>query len=208
MAHNMANNQHNRRIYRLYAPIYDVAMRPLFASARRRAVELLALTPGERVLLPGVGTGLDLGALPADVQVVAADLSPAMLQKARATGSGSHVSFQVMDATALALREHGFDAVLLSLILSVVPDGLAAFREAWRVLRPGGRVVILDKFLPEGHRLSPIRREFGALITWLGTDPNRRLVDLLLPEAASGIDVDEPVLLGGQYRIVRIRKRI
>jgi phosphatidylethanolamine/phosphatidyl-N-methylethanolamine N-methyltransferase len=170
-------------------------------------VDLLDLSPGERILLPGVGTGLDLAALPCDVHVVAADLSSAMLQQAQAAGYGSNATFQVMDATALALCENTFDAVLLSLILSVVPDGRAAFREAWRVLRPGGRIVILDKFLPEGQMLTPLRRRLGAVVTWLGTDPNRRLLDLLSLEAASGIDVDEPILLGGQYRVVRIRKR-
>lgn len=206
-AFEMADNQHNGRIYRLYAPVYDTAMRPLFAAARRRAVELLELAPGERILLPGVGTGLDLAALPADVQVVAADLSPAMLRQAQGARYGNNATFQMMDATALAFPDDTFDAVLLSLILSVVPDGPAAFREAWRVLRPGRRMVILDKFLPEGQTLSPIRRGLGAVITWLGTDPNRKLLGLLVPEAVSGIDVDEPILLGGQYRVVRIRKR-
>jgi phosphatidylethanolamine/phosphatidyl-N-methylethanolamine N-methyltransferase len=202
------SNQHNLAVYRLYSPIYDLLIGPIFASARRRATELLDLRPGERVLLPGAGTGLDIALLSPDVQVIAADISTAMLRQARATEERASVWFEVMDATALAFPDDTFDAVLLSLVLSVVPDGQAAFREAWRVLRPGGRIVILDKFLPEGHTLTPLRHGVGTVSIWLGTDPNRRLLEILLPEAVPGIDVDEPVLLSGQYRVVRIHKQI
>ncbi len=67
------------------------------------------------------------------------------------------------------------DAVLLSLISSVVPDGAAAFREAWRVLRPARRAVIFDKFMPEEDRLSLMRRTVGAVARIVGTDPNHHL---------------------------------
>lgn len=199
-------NAHNRSLYRLYAPVYDLAVRPRFARARSRAIDLLDLRAGERLLLPGVGTGLDLELLPGDVQVSAADLTPAMLRQAQATADQDHVMFEIMDAMALAFRAGVFDAVLLSLIVSVVPDGRAAFTEAWRVLRPGGRVVIFDKFLPEGQQLTTLRRALGNVIAWLGTDPNRRLQDVLTAEALEAIEIDEPSLLGGQYRIIRLRK--
>jgi phosphatidylethanolamine/phosphatidyl-N-methylethanolamine N-methyltransferase len=200
------SNVHNRDIYRLYAPVYDLAMRPLFTAARQRAAALLDLQANERVLLPGIGTGLDLAVLPPRAQVFGGDLSPAMLRQARAAEYGQGVMFEVMDATALAFADGVFDAVLLSLILTVVPDGRAAAQEAWRVLRPGGRMVILDKFLPEGQVLTPLRRNLGAVIAWLGTDPNRRLSDLLPLAVAARVELDEPSLLGGQYRIIRIRK--
>lgn len=204
----MQRNAHSEWLYRLYAPVYDLAMRTQFARARARAIELLELQPGERVLLPGVGTGLDLELLPADVRVSAADLSPAMMQRARARGRRGAVMFEIMDAMALAFGTGVFDAVLLSLIVSVVPDGRAAFAEAWRVLRPGGRLVIFDKFLPEGRPLTPLRRAVGGVIAWLGTDPNRRLGDVVTPETLAAIEVDEPSLFGGQYRIVRLRKPV
>jgi phosphatidylethanolamine/phosphatidyl-N-methylethanolamine N-methyltransferase len=200
------SNAHNRVVYRLYAPVYDLAMRPLFSAARRRAVGLLDLRANERVLLPGVGTGLDLAVLPPDVQAVAGDFSPTMLRQAQALHGERRVVFEVLDATALPFADGMFDAVLLSLILSVVPDGRAAAHEAWRMLRPGGRVVILDKFLPEGQALTPLRRALGVVIAWLGTDPNRHLSDLLPPDTVAGVEIDEPSLLGGQYRIIRLRK--
>jgi phosphatidylethanolamine/phosphatidyl-N-methylethanolamine N-methyltransferase len=199
-------NQHNQSIYRMYAPIYDIAMRRFSDVARRRAIDLLQLQPNGEVLVPGVGTGLDLPALPPQVFTIATDLSPAMLHQAYGKAVGRNIAFAVMDAQTLGFPDAHFDAVLLNLILSVVPDGAAAFREAWRVLRPSGLVAIFDKFLPEGQAISPVRRAIGAIVRWLGTDPNRRLSEVLGPECMSFIERDEPSLLNGQYQIVLLRK--
>ena len=156
------NNAYNLKLYGFYAPRYERLFGWLYARPQRRAVALLNVQPGERVFVPGVGTGMGLAALPADAQVTAIDLSPAMLAQAQRKLAGRAVTFEVMDAQHLRYPDGSFDAALLSLILSVVPDGAAAFREAWRVLRPGGRAVIFDKFLPEAGRLSPLRRAVGA----------------------------------------------
>ena len=75
-----------------------------------------------------------------------------------------------------------------------------------RVLRPGGRAVIFDTFLPEGAALSYIRRAIGSIIRSLSTDPNRRLGDVLVAEGMRLIVHNQPSLLGGQYRIVLLRK--
>jgi phosphatidylethanolamine/phosphatidyl-N-methylethanolamine N-methyltransferase len=58
------SNRWNRIIYRLWAPVYDSTVNHFFRPGRKWALEVLALQPGERVLLPGVGTGADLPLLP------------------------------------------------------------------------------------------------------------------------------------------------
>lgn len=199
-------NARNDAIYRAWAPVYDLVMRPVYGGARRRAIEILALQPGEHVLIPGVGTGLDLPLLPAGVHVTAADINPAMLARARTKIRERDVNLVVADAQALQFPDASFDAVILNLILSVVPDGAAASREAWRVLRPGGRAVIFDKFLPERASLSPLRRAAGWAIRLIGTDPNRRLSDMIGGAPDLRVERDEASLLGGQYRIVLLRK--
>lgn len=78
------NNRGNLTIYRLYAPLCDRLMRFWTESARRRALALLELQAGEHLLIPGVGTGLDLPGIPTGVCTVAVDLSPAMLRQAPA----------------------------------------------------------------------------------------------------------------------------
>ena len=169
------NNAYNQRLYRLYAPVYDKLFGWTYARARRRAVALLDVQPGERVIVPGVGTGLDLPSLPRGALITGVDLNPAMLAQAKLKAAGRVVTLAVMDAQDLQYPAGTFDAALLNLILSVVPDGAAAFCETWRVLRPGGRAVIFDKFLPEEAELSWLRRLLGGVIRRLGTDPNRRL---------------------------------
>jgi len=84
-------NRRNLAIYRLYAPVYDAVMRPLMNSARRRAIDHLQLQAGERVLISGTGTGLDLPLIPADVLITAIDLSPAMLDRARPAAAGETI---------------------------------------------------------------------------------------------------------------------
>lgn len=201
------NNQRNRQIYRLWALVYDSWI-PFFSGrARRRAIALLDLQPGERLLIPGIGTGLDLPHIPAGVTVVGADLSPDMLAKAKSKGQGRDVSLLEMDIQDLDFPAASFDSVLLNLILSVVPDGAATFREGWRVLKPGGRAVVFDKFLPEDVALTPGRRLVGQIARALGTDPNRRLSEIIGGVSGLGIERDEPSLLRGQYRILKMWKR-
>lgn len=130
-----------------------------------------------------------------------------MLRKAKDKAKGRDVSLLEMNAQALEFPDGSFDAVILNLILSVVPDGAAAFREAWRVLRPDGRAVIFDKFASENGQISALRRGIGKIISLFGTDPNRRLSEIISSPPDLTIECNEPSLLHGQYRIVLPRKQ-
>ena len=200
------NDERNQTIYKLWAPVYDKIMGPFAGKARRHALELLNLRANESVLLVGVGTGLDLPYIQAGVRVTGIDLSPVMLHQAQDKVIGRDVSLLEMNAQALEFSDDSFDVVILNLILSVVPDGVAAFREAWRVLRPGGRAVIFDKFASENGQISMLRRRLGEIIALFGTDPNRRLSDIIGHPPNLTIECNVPSLLHGQYRIVLLRK--
>ncbi len=200
------NDERNQTIYKLWAPIYDKVMGPFAGRARQHAIGLLNLHAGESVLLSGVGTGLDLPYLQAGVKVTGIDLSPAMLRKAQDKANGRDVSLLEMNAQALNFPDGSFDVVVLNLILSVVPDGAQAFREAWRVLRSGGRAVIFDKFASEDGPISALRHGIGKIIALFGTDPNRRLSEIVGSPPDLTIACNEPSLLRGQYRIVLLHK--
>jgi SAM-dependent methyltransferase len=117
------------------------------------------------------------------------------------------VTLLKMDAQALDFADGSFDAVLFNLILSVAPDGAATFRAAWRALRPGGRAVIFDKFLPENSELTPSRRWLGRIVSAFGTDPNRRVSDIIGRVPDLVIEQNAASLLGGLYRILRLYKQ-
>ncbi|HEX7181406.1 MAG TPA: methyltransferase domain-containing protein [Thermoanaerobaculia bacterium] len=193
----------NRQRYTFWAPFYDLVAR--FRRQRRRSIELLDLKPGERVLIVGAGTGADLPLIPPGVEVLATDLTPAMLERARPR-SRRGIELRVMDGQRLELPDAGFDAVILHLILAVIPDPVACLREAARVLKPGGRIAVFDKFLAEGSRPNPLRRLANLPARLLFSDLNRRFGDIL---AASGtglrVERDEPALLGGFFRVLLLR---
>ena len=85
-------------------------------------------------------------------------------------------------------------------------DEAVAFREAWRVLKLGGRAAVLDKFVPEGSSLTFGRRLLGYIVSVLGTDPNGRLCEIISSVLNLTVAHDEPSLLRGQYRILLLQK--
>lgn len=100
---------------------------------------------GMRVLDIGCGTGnYSLALAKAGLKVTGIDISPAMLEKARITvkARGLKVSFLEGDALQLPFRDNSFDAVISATALEFVPDLDAALGEAYRVLKPGGRLVV------------------------------------------------------------------
>jgi SAM-dependent methyltransferase len=98
------------------------------------------------VLEIGVGTGRNLPYYPNEARLTGVDLNPAMLDIARqrATDLGREVDLRLGDAQALDFPDSRFDTVVATLALSSIPDDRIAVAEARRVLRPGGRFIVLD----------------------------------------------------------------
>jgi ubiquinone/menaquinone biosynthesis C-methylase UbiE len=198
----------NRIRYTFWAPVYDrVAHAAGFDEARRRSVDRLQVAPGSRVLMVGAGTGLDLDYLRPDLQLTAIDVTPAMLKRLeiRAAEAGRRVTTRVMDARRLEFPDASFDAVVMHLILAVMPDPERGLAEAERVLEPGGRIAVFDKFLRDDDRASVKRRLLNTVAKPLFSDMNRRLGPLVAGTQLT-VEVDEPVAFGGMYRIATLRK--
>jgi ubiquinone/menaquinone biosynthesis C-methylase UbiE len=172
-------------------------------------MELLDLQQGERVLLVGVGTGADLILLPQGIQAVGVDLSPEMLTRARQKLplAGRDVTLLQGDAQQLLEDEASFDTAIFNLILSVIPDGSACLRENFRAIKPGGRAVVFDKFLPDDSKLTVGRRVLNWFSTLFGTDITRRFGDI---NAGCPCEIirNEPSLMRGAYRVILLRKNI
>lgn len=190
----------------LYAPVYDVIAGSTEA-ARRRSLTLLQPRTGEHVLVAGCGTGLDFQHLPSGVKVTAIDASSRMVQRARRRAAvlGLDARVEVMDAAHLALPDAGFDAAVLHLILAVMGDPAACMREVARVVRPGGRVAVLDKFVPCDGEAGIVRRALDVVTRVVATSLTTRL-DRLVDPRSFVIEREEPSMLRGQFRIVLLRR--
>ena len=111
-----------------------------------------------------------------------------------------------MDARHLAFPDSSFDAVVMHLILAVMPEPERGLREAVRVLKPGGRIAVFDKFLKDEEHPSLKRQLLNAFAKPLFSDLNRRLGPLIAGTPLV-IEHDEPVAFRGTYRVVTLMKR-
>ncbi len=199
-------NTWKRITYTIWAPFYNLVVGVL-NRLRRRSLARLNIQPGERVLIVGAGTGLDLDYLPADAHITAIDLTPAMiaLLRRRAERLGMNVDARIMDGHALEFPDSSFDAAILHFIVAVIPDPVRCVRGVSRVLRHGGRAVIMDKFAPEGRRIPFILRVLNPLALMLATDITRQLGAILNGSGLNVLD-DESFGPKGFGRIVLVRK--
>ncbi len=194
-----------RTSYTLIAPLYDAVVRSPLARARRESLAGLPTASAGRVLLSGVGTGLDLPYLPDVHEYVGVDLTAAMLRRATRVPGTSRVHFVQGDAMRLPFPAASFDHAVLHLILAVVPDPLACLRETARVVRRAGTVLVLDKFLRPGHKAS-VRRALAPLAGAIATRLDVVLEEILaqVPEFELASDIPGPI--GGWFRLIRLQR--
>ncbi len=137
---------------RLYDLLILLLTRGRDAAYRARLLDLAAVAPGERLLDIGCGTGTQAVAAWRRVQpggsIAGVDLSENMLAVARrkARRARADIVFRDADAASLPFTDASFDLVTVTTVMHMVPETkrLAALREASRVLRPGGRLLLVD----------------------------------------------------------------
>lgn len=194
-----------RRTYALWAAGYDAIVARATAQARQQSLTGLGDVAGQHILIDGVGTGLDYPWLPAGADYLGVDLTWAMLKKAADRPDGGPVALVQGDAMQLPIADAVFDQIVMHLILAVVPDPARALAEAARVLKPGGQILIFDKFLKPGQK-APLRRLISPLLGRLATRTDVVFEDVLRDVSSLQLVSDVPALAGGWFRLIRLRK--
>ena len=157
------------------------------------------------MLLNGVGSGLDFQFLPRAHRYVGLDLTQAMLSRSVRRASGHEFSAVLGNSLPLPFRDACFDHAVLHLILAVVPDAGRALAEAARVVRPGGCILVFDKFLRRNQR-APLRRLLNPLAERLVTRLDVVLDDVLPRVPGLRVLSNEPAASGGWFRRVRLER--
>ncbi len=160
--------------------------------------------PG-RVLLAGVGTGLDLPHLPAQHQYVGIDLNRAMLRRALPRAKSVDFAPVQGDAQRLPFADASFDMAILHLILAVVPEPAHCLDELARVWRPVRQLLILDKCLYLGQT-ALLRRLANPLLRRVATRLDVVFEDVLGAAPSLRVLHDQPALAGGWFRTIRLSK--
>jgi len=164
-----ANNQDRAQRWHRYwdkkSRSYDREMRfmerTLFGDSRSWAC---SQAHGD-VLEVAVGTGLNLHAYPPDVRLTGIDLSEGMLALARARASdlGRDVELRQGDAHALPFTDAVFDTVVCTFGLCAIPDIDAALDEMTRVLRPDGKLILVDHVASSSRIARGVQRAFEVI---------------------------------------------
>lgn len=202
------------------APTYDLLNHLLSLNVdrlwRHRAVEALHPRPGEVVVDLCTGTGdLALALGRRGARVLGVDFSRPMLERARRKGGGRPFRWVLGDALRLPLRDRCADGITVAFGVRNFEDLPAGLQEMARVLKPGGRLVVLEfsqprpgcfgflyrlyfqKVLPAvGHVVSGVRGPYGYLPATVDLFPGPEAFAELLREAGFGAVVQRP-LTGG-----------
>jgi len=198
--------------YRLIAPIYDTIVAKATFSMRKKSIEQIESLQDKNILVSGIGTGLDIPHLKAvsskqeksNTKYYGIDITPSMLQKVP-TRELNNLSLCVGNVLKLPYADNSFDVVLMHLILAVVPDPQLALIESCRVVKSGGKIIILDKFIRPGQK-AYLRRLISPILGLLITRTNVVFENLLIACPSLSLISNQATELSSWFRRIELQK--
>jgi ubiquinone/menaquinone biosynthesis C-methylase UbiE len=194
-----------RRYWDQHASGYDREMaffeRVLFGGGRQGAC---AQATG-RVLEVAIGTGRNLAFYPPEVHLTGLEFSPAMqaIARERARELGRQIDLVLGDAQALEFADATFDTIVCTFSLCSIPDEARALAEMQRVLRPGGRLILLDHVAGEPSWVRALQWVLEQVMGPLsGGDHFLRRPITLLPSRGLAVEFSQRSKLGIVERVI------
>ena len=189
-----ASTEHRARWHRYWdkkAHNYDREMRFFERTLFRDSRSWACGQATGQVLEVAVGTGLNLSTYPDGVALTGVDLSDAMLDGARTRAAqlGSTATLLIGDAHSLPFDDTSFDTVVCTFGLCAIPDTDAAISEMARVLRPGGRLILVDHIESSSRAARVVQRLLETLTVPLAGEHFLRRP--LTKVQAAGFDIEQ-----------------
>lgn len=191
-----------KKRYDLWAGAYDVMEGAFEKWAFRRWRSLLLTYTSGFICEMGIGTGRNIGFYPPGSRVVAFDVSHGMLRRLRMKYLKSDSSLPepfaglaIMDAQYMAFKDNCFDTMLATLIFCTLPAPVMALKEALRVCKPGGKLVLMEHVRINTPIAGPVMDLLNPAARFImGDNINRQTAENV---AKAGWDLKEVRKLGG-----------
>lgn len=190
--------------YERIAPLYDLLEIAAETKYLRWRKELWSLVRGPKVLEVGVGTGKNMPFYPESAEITGVDLTPGMLARARKRASKLNLSVTLEqgDVQALDFPDASFDDVVATFVFCSVPDPILGLNEVARVLKPGGRCMLLDHVRSANRVAGAIMDAFNPFVVRVtGANINRHTVDNVRRSNLQLVRVKD-VGLNGIYKFI------
>lgn len=181
-----------RSRYDRIAALYDLMPMQLLVTKRSLPwrEKMWQSVGNSKVLEVGIGTGANLELWPLDAQVIGIDFSPRMLVQAqnRAKKLGRKADLRLGDIQCLDFPDASFDVVIATFLFCSVPDPVLGLREAGRVIRPGGRILLLEHMISSNPFLAAIMNTVNPFaVRMMGANINRRTLENI---RAAGLQIN------------------
>jgi len=198
-----------RRRYQRLSAIYDVMEGLSERRYRPWRTKLWSQVPGLHVLEVGVGTGKNIPFYPTGISIAGIDLTPGMLQRAQKRASDlrliPRIGLQLGDVQQLDFSDGTFDSAVATFVFCSVPDPVLGLRELKRVVKPGGRVLLLEHMRSPNPFLGAVMDFLNPLIVrMMGANINRQPVENV---RKAGLEIErvEDLGMGGIFKLIIAR---
>lgn len=191
---------------RFYDSFHKPAEKIWFGRWRKK---YLASLTG-RILEVGVGTGENIKYYNSEAEVIGIDFSEKMLEKARKkliSSGKNNITLTQMDAEKLNFKSNSFDYVITTFVFCSIPAPAKALAEIKRILKPKGRLIMIEHVLSKNPIISLIERIHNPLTRlFMGVNINRNTKQNII-DSGMIIVREENLALGDVFRLFVTKKR-